>query len=91
MDFDLTERQAFFRNRVRRFIDQHIRPRVADYKKEIDSGDRWQPLQLIEQLKEFQMITSVLVETPTRSDYRLHHPDAEVRVDGELRDAVDRR
>jgi acyl-CoA dehydrogenase len=51
VDFDLTERQSFFRDRVREFIDQHIRPRVADYKKEIDSGDRWQPLQLIEDLK----------------------------------------
>ena len=51
MDFDLTERQAFFRDRVRRFIDEHVRPRVAEYKKEIDSGDRWQPLDLIEGLK----------------------------------------
>jgi acyl-CoA dehydrogenase len=51
MDFDLTERQSFFRDRVREFINQHIRPRVAEYKKEIDSGDRWQPLQLIEELK----------------------------------------
>ena len=33
MDFDLTERQAFFRDRVREFIDSHVRPRVADYKK----------------------------------------------------------
>ena len=51
MDFDLTERQAFFRDQVRQFVDQYVRPRVADYKKEIDSGDRWQPLQLIEDLK----------------------------------------
>ncbi|HXG80294.1 MAG TPA: acyl-CoA dehydrogenase family protein, partial [Sphingomicrobium sp.] len=51
MDFDLTERQSFFRDRVRQFIDANVRPRVADYKKEIDSGDRWQPLQLIEELK----------------------------------------
>jgi len=51
VDFDLTERQAFFRDRVRQFIDQNVRPRVADYKKEIESGDRWQPLQLIEELK----------------------------------------
>ena len=27
MDFDLTERQAFFRDRVRDFIDAHVRPR----------------------------------------------------------------
>ncbi|QDP19025.1 acyl-CoA dehydrogenase family protein [Sphingomonas xanthus] len=51
MDFDLTERQAFFRDRVRRFIDKHVRPRVAEYKQEIDGGDRWKPLNLIEELK----------------------------------------
>ena len=51
MDFDLTERQAYFRDRVRAFIDQHVRPRQKDYYAEIASGDRWQPLQLIEDLK----------------------------------------
>ena len=51
MDFDLTERQSFFRDRVRDFIDEHVRPRVADYKKQIDAGDRWQPIALIEDLK----------------------------------------
>ena len=51
MDFDLTERQAFFRDRVKKFIDEHVRPRVADYKKQIDAGDRWQPIDLIEDLK----------------------------------------
>ncbi|MCA1654382.1 MAG: acyl-CoA dehydrogenase family protein [Sphingomonadales bacterium] len=51
MDFNLTERQSFFRDRVRAFIAEHIRPRVADYKKQIDSGDRWQPIDLIDELK----------------------------------------
>jgi acyl-CoA dehydrogenase len=51
VDFDLTERQAFFRDRVRQFIDSHVRPRVADFKNEVDTGDRWQPLLLIEELK----------------------------------------
>ena len=51
MDFDLTERQSFFRDRVREFIETHVRPRVGDYKKQIDAGDRWQPIQLIEELK----------------------------------------
>ena len=51
MDFDLTERQSFFRDQVRDFIEEHIRPRVADYKKQIDAGDRWQPIALIEDLK----------------------------------------
>ena len=51
MDFDLTERQAFFRDRVREFVETEVRPRVADYKKQIDAGNRWQPIQLIEDLK----------------------------------------
>jgi acyl-CoA dehydrogenase len=51
VDFDLTERQSFFRDRVRAFIDEHVRPRVADYKNQIAEGDRWQPIQLIEDLK----------------------------------------
>jgi len=51
MDFDLTERQAHFRDRVHDFIDQHIRPRQADYHRHLATGDRWQPLALIEELK----------------------------------------
>ncbi|MCJ7421746.1 acyl-CoA dehydrogenase family protein [Sphingomicrobium astaxanthinifaciens] len=51
MDFDLTERQAFFRDRVKAFIDEHVRPRVGDYHEQIATGDRWQPLPLIEELK----------------------------------------
>ena len=51
MDFDLTERQSFFRDRVRLFIEEHVRPRVADYHHQIASGDRWQPIALIEELK----------------------------------------
>ena len=51
MDFDLTDRQAHFRDRVREFIDSHVRPRQKDYYAEIGQGDRWQPLRLIEELK----------------------------------------
>jgi acyl-CoA dehydrogenase len=51
MDFDLTERQAFYRDRVRDFVETVIRPRGEDYKAELASGDRWQPIQVIEALK----------------------------------------
>jgi acyl-CoA dehydrogenase len=51
VDFDLTERQAHFRDRVREFIDAHVRPRLGDYYRELGTGDRWQPLQVIEDLK----------------------------------------
>jgi acyl-CoA dehydrogenase len=50
MDFDLTEREAFYRDRVRAFIDAEIRPRIADVRKHYE-GDRWQPIQVIEELK----------------------------------------
>jgi acyl-CoA dehydrogenase len=51
MDFDLTERQAFYRDRVKEFIETRIRPRVGDYKAQLAQGDRWQPLPVIEELK----------------------------------------
>jgi acyl-CoA dehydrogenase len=51
MDFDLTERQAFYRDRVRDFIETRIRPRGKDYKAQLEAGDRWQPIEVIEELK----------------------------------------
>src|SRR4051794_4449954 len=51
MDFDLTERQAFYRDQVKDFIETRIRPRTGDYKAQLDEGDRWQPLPVIEELK----------------------------------------
>jgi acyl-CoA dehydrogenase len=51
MDFTLTEREAFYRDRVRAFIETHVRPRIGDYKKQLSQGDRWQPLGVIEELK----------------------------------------
>src|SRR5687768_16666676 len=51
MDFDLTERQAFYRDRVRDFIETHVRQRNGEYKSQIAEGDRWQPVPLIEELK----------------------------------------
>ncbi|CAN5200943.1 acyl-CoA dehydrogenase family protein [soil metagenome] len=51
MDFNLTDRQARFRDQVRAFIDEHIRPRTGDYKQQLSAGDRWQPIEVIEELK----------------------------------------
>src|SRR3954465_1078235 len=51
MDFDLTERQAFYRDRVRDFIETRIRPRVGEIKADHETGDRWQPVEVIEELK----------------------------------------
>jgi acyl-CoA dehydrogenase len=51
MDFDLTERQAFYRDRVRDFVETRIRPRSGEIKADLAEGDRWQPHAVIEELK----------------------------------------
>ncbi|MGN6155283.1 MAG: acyl-CoA dehydrogenase family protein [Sphingomicrobium sp.] len=51
MDFELTPRQAQFRDRVRAFIDSEIRPRQAECREQHLAGDRWQPIPLIDDLK----------------------------------------
>ena len=51
MDFDLTERERFYRDRVREFVETRIRPRNKDYKAQLAAGDRWQPIEVIEELK----------------------------------------
>jgi acyl-CoA dehydrogenase len=56
MDFSYSPRTQDLQQRVRRFMDEHVLPREADYFREIEentrSGRRWTPLQLIEDLKE---------------------------------------
>ncbi len=51
MDFDLTERERFYRDRVRDFVETRIRPRWGDYKSQLATGDRWQPIPVIDELK----------------------------------------
>ena len=51
MNFSLTEREAHFQGRVRDFIKAHVRPGMGAYKKQISTGDRWQPVEMIEALK----------------------------------------
>jgi acyl-CoA dehydrogenase len=51
MDFTLTERERRFQAKVRDFIAAEVRPRVAECARELETGDRWAPLQTIEGLK----------------------------------------
>lgn len=51
MDFSLTEREAHYRDQVRAFVEARIRPRDGDYKRQLAAGDRWQPIDVIEELK----------------------------------------
>ncbi len=51
MDFTLTDREAHFKNMVRRFIDEEIAPCDADYTAQQRDGERWKVLPVIEALK----------------------------------------
>jgi alkylation response protein AidB-like acyl-CoA dehydrogenase len=51
MDFTLTERETYFRDRVKAFIDTRIRPRDGDYHAQQREGERWKVLPVIEEVK----------------------------------------
>ncbi len=51
MDFTLTERETWFRDRVKAFIDAEIRPRHAEYQQQAHEGERWKVLPVIEEVK----------------------------------------
>lgn len=51
MEFDLSDRQRHWRDRVRAFIESHVRPRAGDYKAQDEAGDRWKVLPVVEELK----------------------------------------
>ncbi|RHW16640.1 acyl-CoA dehydrogenase [Sphingomonas gilva] len=51
MDFTLSERETYFRDRVQDFIDREITPRNQEYRDQHHEGDRWKVLPVIEELK----------------------------------------
>jgi acyl-CoA dehydrogenase len=51
MDFTLGAAETQWRDRVRAFIDQNVRPRVADYDAQQREGERWKVLPVVEDLK----------------------------------------
>src|SRR5262245_45352988 len=52
MDFDHSAKSLEVQTRLAAFMDEHIYPNERGYHNEINTGDRWQPLQLIDELKE---------------------------------------
>ncbi|ONF97711.1 acyl-CoA dehydrogenase family protein [Sphingomonas jeddahensis] len=51
MDFTLTERETYFRDRVRAFIEAEIAPRQAEYHEQAHHGEPWKVLPVIEEVK----------------------------------------
>lgn len=52
MDFTLSDRETFFRDRVKDFIDREIRPRNPLYHEQESTGERWKVIPVIEEMKE---------------------------------------
>jgi acyl-CoA dehydrogenase len=52
MDFRFSPQILEMHERLRQFMETHIYPSETAYAEEIGSGDRWQPLELIEGLKQ---------------------------------------
>ena len=51
MDFTLTDRETYFRDRVRDFIARNIAPRRDEYHAQDYAGDRWKVIPVIEDVK----------------------------------------
>jgi len=51
MDFDLTERQQYWRDRVREHIERHVRPRHHEFHEEESTGARWKVISVLEEEK----------------------------------------
>ncbi|MBA2379317.1 MAG: acyl-CoA dehydrogenase family protein, partial [Blastocatellia bacterium] len=51
MDFDYSAKTRELQNRLSSFMDAHIYPNEQRYHNEINTGDRWAPLKVIEELK----------------------------------------
>jgi alkylation response protein AidB-like acyl-CoA dehydrogenase len=51
VDFTLNERETYFRDRVKAFIDAEIRPRQHEYDQQAHEGERWKVIPVIEEVK----------------------------------------
>jgi len=51
MNFDYTPKVQEYRERVSAFMDKHIYPQEERFHEEVNTGDRWQPTKLIDELK----------------------------------------
>ena len=82
MDFEPTERQAYWRDRVKNFIEDHVRPAVSTYQKQDAEGERWKVIQVVEDLKakaKDQGIWNLFM--PPRNESH-HHVDESYEFEG---------
>jgi acyl-CoA dehydrogenase len=82
MDFDLTERQAYWRDRVRAFIESNVRPREHDYHAQQAEGSRWKVLPVIEEEKAKAKAAGIWNLFMPPSNPNLAHVDDSFEFDG---------
>src|SRR5882762_10424904 len=51
MDFNMSDRQCEWLNRVESFMHKHVRPAVPVYKQQDEAGERWKVIPVLEELK----------------------------------------
>jgi acyl-CoA dehydrogenase len=51
MDFEYSPKVKALQKKVQTFMESHVYPNQKRYKEEVASGDRWQPIGLIDELK----------------------------------------
>jgi acyl-CoA dehydrogenase len=51
MRFEFSDKVKELQKRLQAFMDEHIYPNEATFRRQIDEGDRWQPTAIIEELK----------------------------------------
>jgi alkylation response protein AidB-like acyl-CoA dehydrogenase len=51
MIFEFSDQAKDFQQRVKAFMDKYVYPNEREFYRQIDEGDRWQPVPLIEELK----------------------------------------
>ena len=52
MNFDYSQKTGELQTRLADFMNANIYPNEARYQKELNAGERWQPIELIEELKQ---------------------------------------
>ena len=51
MDFNMSDRQKEWLNRVQAFMQKHVRPAVPIYKQQDAEGPRWKVIPVLEEVK----------------------------------------
>ena len=52
MDFDYSPKTKQLMTRLKAFMDEHVYPNEARFEQEVNTGDRWTPTAVVEELKE---------------------------------------